>query len=141
MSDSNSADDRLEQGMRTISKLFPPGTPGMPRFAYPEEIRAHWNQFSVATVMGDVWSRPQLDLKSRAMITIGALTALGRVEQLQAYIAAALNLGLTREQISEVILHMAVYAGFPAAIQGFSVANAVFESFDQADAEDADPPQ
>jgi 4-carboxymuconolactone decarboxylase len=127
---TDSTDERLQRGLRTIGQLFPPGTPGMPAFEYPPEILSHWREFSVTTVMGDVWGRPQLDLQSRAMVTIAALTALGRTSQLQAYIAGGLNVGLTREQISEVILHMSVYAGFPAAIQAFSVAADVFNSFD-----------
>ena len=128
---SDSIDPRLQRGIDTISELFPAGTPGMPRFEYPAEIQKHWNEFSVSTVMGDVWGRPQLDKKSRAMITIAALTALGRTDQLQAYVAGALNLGLDREQISEIILHMSIYAGFPAAIQAFGVAKTVFAEFDQ----------
>jgi len=132
---SDTSDPRLQRGIETIGELFPAGTPGMPKFEYPTEIQKHWNEFSVSTVMGDVWGRPQLDKKSRAMITIAALTALGRIDQLQAYIVGALNLGLDREQISEVILHMSIYAGFPAAIQAFGVAKTVFDKFDQAEDE------
>ena len=80
--------------------------------------------------MGDVWGREGLEAKDRAMITIGVLTALGKSEQLKAYIVGGLNLGLTREEICEIVLHISVYAGFPTAIQGFAVVNEVFDELD-----------
>ncbi len=125
-------DERMKRGMMTALKLFTPGSPGAPQFKYPEEIAADWNQFSISTVMGDVWGRPGLEAKDRAMITIGVLTALNKPEQLQAHITGGLNLGLSREEICEIILHISVYAGFPTAIQGFAVANQVFDALDEA---------
>lgn len=130
---ADAPDDRLKQGMQTAAKLFPPSPAGSsPRFLYPPEIAADWNSFSVSTVLGDVWSRPGLDLKYRSMISIAALTALNKPEQLRAYIVAGLNLGLTRGEVCEIIFQMAVYAGFPTAIQGFTVANEVFQDLDKA---------
>jgi 4-carboxymuconolactone decarboxylase len=123
-------DPRLARGMKTALELFPPGGAGAPSFRYPEEIAADWNQFSVSTVMGDVWGREGLEPKDRAKITIAVLAALGRPEQLKAYIAGGLNLGLTREEICEIVLHISVYAGFPAAIQGFAAVNEVFDARD-----------
>jgi 4-carboxymuconolactone decarboxylase len=82
--------------------------------------------------MGDVWGRPGLEPKDRAKLTIAVLTALDKPEQLKSYITGGLNLGLTREEICEVILHVSVYAGFPAAIQGFAAANEVFDAIDSA---------
>jgi len=125
-------DERLKQGMMNALKLFTPGSPGAPSFKYPKEIVEDWNQFSISTVMGDVWGRSGLEAKDRAMITIGVLTALGKPEQLQAYITGGLNLGLSREEVCEIILHISVYAGFPTAIQGFAVANKVFDALDEA---------
>ncbi len=129
---SNASDERLARALETAAKLFPPGAPGSPRFKYPPEIEADWNRFSLSTVIGDVWSRPGLELKQRSMVAIAALTALNKPEQLRAYITAGLNTGLTRSEVCEIILQLAVYAGFPAAIQGFAVANEVFEEFDRA---------
>ncbi|MDP6980133.1 MAG: carboxymuconolactone decarboxylase family protein [Myxococcota bacterium] len=126
-------DPRMAKGLMTALKLFKPGGAGPPKFTYPEEIASDWNEFSVSTVMGDVWGREGLDPKHRAMITIGVLAATSKPEQLKAYVAGGLNLGLTREEICEIILHISVYAGFPAAIQGFAVANEVFEQVDAAD--------
>lgn len=68
-----------------------------------------------------------LDLRSREIATIAALTALGNAEpQLKVHIAAGLNVGLTQEEITEAIMQMAVYAGFPAALNGLFAARAVF---------------
>ncbi len=120
-------DPRMAKGLVTALKLFKPGSPGAPSFKYPKEIADDWNQFSVSTVMGDVWGREGLATKDRAMITIGVLTAMAKPEQLKAYIVGGLNLGLSREEICEIILHTSVYAGFPAAIQGFGAVKEVFD--------------
>jgi len=124
-------DERMVKGIGTALKLFPPGKSSPPSFQYPKEIVDDWNQFSVSTVMGDVWGREGLELKDRAKITLGVLAAMGKLEQLKAYVVGALNLGLTREEICEIILQIAVYAGFPTAIQGFAVASEVFDALDE----------
>jgi 4-carboxymuconolactone decarboxylase len=126
-------DPRVAKGMVTALKLFKPGSPGgPPSFKYPKEIAEDWNQFSLSTVMGDVWGRDGLVAIDRAKITIGVLAATGKLEQLKAYVVGGLNLGLTRKEICEIILHISVYAGFPAAIQGFAVANEVFDELDES---------
>lgn len=129
-------DDRFARGIATAMDLFS-GSPTLPRFPVPDEIDADWNGFSVSTVMGDVWSRPGLDAKHRSMITIALLTATHKPEQLKAYVSIGLNQGLTRSQICEVILHTSVYAGFPAAIEGFRIASKVFGEYDAAATPDA----
>lgn len=76
---------------------------------------------------GDIYSRPGLDLKSRELAVVAALTALGNAApQLKVHIQGALNVGCTREEIVEVIMQMAVYAGFPAALNGLFAAKEVF---------------
>jgi 4-carboxymuconolactone decarboxylase len=76
---------------------------------------------------GDVVSRPGLDLRSRELATVAALTALGNAQpQLKAHIGGALNAGCTPQEILEVIMQMAVYAGFPASLNGISAAREVF---------------
>lgn len=127
-------DERLARGMEVAAKLFPPGSPRAPAFKYPPEIEQDWGQFSLSTVFGDVWSRPGLGLRDRSMINIAVLTVLNKPEQLRAYITGGLNVGLTREEVCEIILQMAVYAGFPTAIEGFRIATEVFEKFDEASA-------
>ena len=76
---------------------------------------------------GDIYARPGLDLKNREIAVIAALTSLGNAEpQLKVHIAAALNVGCTREEIVEVIMQMGAYAGFPAALNGLFAAEEVF---------------
>lgn len=78
---------------------------------------------------GDVVSRPGLDLRSRELATVAALTALGNAQpQLKAHIGGALNAGCTPQEILEVIMQMAVYAGFPASLNGISAAREVFNT-------------
>jgi 4-carboxymuconolactone decarboxylase len=78
---------------------------------------------------GDIYTRPGLDLKSREIATIAALTAMGNAQpQLKVHIQAALNVGCTREEIVEVVIQMAVYAGFPAALNGMTAVKEVFAS-------------
>ena len=80
--------------------------------------------------MGDVWSRPGLDIKSRSMITVAALTALHRPEELRVHVRGALNLGISRQEICEIIMHMAIYGGFPVALEGLRIASEVFQEVD-----------
>ena len=96
--------------------------------------RKEENSFT-STVM-----RPGLDLKSREMINVAALTALGNAEpQLKFHIKGALNVGCSKEEIVEVIIQMAVYAGFPAALNGMQAAGEVFrERAMEANAQPAD---
>lgn len=76
---------------------------------------------------GDVVSRPQLDLRTRELATVAALTALGTAgPQLRSHIKGALNAGCAPREIVEVILQMSVYAGFPAALNGVAAAREVF---------------
>ncbi len=83
---------------------------------------------------GTVWARPGLGLRERSLITIAALTALGRTHELKLHIGAGLRHGLTREEIREALLHLAVYAGMPAAVDSFRVAQEVFQEMEQGQA-------
>lgn len=129
---ANAPEDRFTKGMETLAKAFPLGSTAMPSLRYPPEIELEWGRFSVATALGDVWSRPGLDLKSRAMIAIAALAALNKPAALKAYVLAGLKQGLTRSEVCEIIFQMSIYAGFPAAIEAFGHAQELFEQIDQA---------
>ncbi|MDE2287805.1 MAG: carboxymuconolactone decarboxylase family protein [Burkholderiales bacterium] len=82
---------------------------------------------------GDIYSRPGLDLKARELAVVAALTALGNAApQLKVHLHGALNVGCSRQEIVEVLMQMAVYAGFPAALNGLFAAREVFEARDAA---------
>ncbi|UMX86281.1 carboxymuconolactone decarboxylase family protein [Klebsiella pneumoniae] len=90
------------------------------------DIAPDFARYLIEFPFGDIYARPGLDLRSREIATIAALTALGNAEpQLKVHIAAGLNVGLTQEEITEAIMQMAVYAGFPAALNGLFAARAV----------------
>lgn len=75
---------------------------------------------------GDVWGRPGLERAQRSLITLALLTALNRPHELRVHVVGALRNGLTQEQIVEVIIHCAVYCGFPAALDAMRIAREVF---------------
>ncbi|HBK4603418.1 carboxymuconolactone decarboxylase family protein [Klebsiella michiganensis] len=92
-----------------------------------KDIAPDFARYLIEFPFGDIYARPGLDLRSREIATIAALTALGNAApQLKVHIAAGLNVGLTQEKITEVIMQMAVYAGFPAALNGLFAAKEVF---------------
>jgi 4-carboxymuconolactone decarboxylase len=76
---------------------------------------------------GEIWARPGLDRKTRSCITLAALVALGREEELAMHVRAALRVGLTPDEIKEVLLHSAIYCGVPAANGAFAVAQRVLD--------------
>ncbi|QMN56471.1 carboxymuconolactone decarboxylase family protein [Citrobacter freundii] len=94
-----------------------------------QDIAPDFAQYLIEFPFGDIYSRPGLDLRSREIATVAALTALGNAApQLKVHISAALHVGLTQDEIVEVIMQMAVYAGFPAALNGLFAAKEVFAS-------------
>jgi 4-carboxymuconolactone decarboxylase len=72
---------------------------------------------------GTVWQRPGLDLKTRSLITVAMLTALGKQHELKGHVRGAINNGATAAEIQEVLLHAAIYCGVPAAVEAFRTAN------------------
>lgn len=80
-------------------------------------------------VWGEVWTRPGLDIKTRSIITIAILAALNH-EELRLHLEAARNTGVSRDEITEILLHVAVYAGVPAANRAFKVAKDLYEEGD-----------
>jgi 4-carboxymuconolactone decarboxylase len=98
------------------------------------DIAPDFAKYLIEFPFGDIYSRPQLDLKSREIGVVAALTALGNAApQLKVHIHGALNVGCTREEVVEIIMQMAVYAGFPAALNGLAVAKEVFAECDSAE--------
>ena len=92
-----------------------------------KDIAPEFAQLLIEFPFGDIYSRPGLDLKSREIVVIAALTALGNATpQLKVHIHGALNVGCKKEEVVEIMMQMAVYAGFPAALNGLFAAKEVF---------------
>jgi 4-carboxymuconolactone decarboxylase len=88
-------------------------------FANADDFSLPLQEFVTRNAWGSVWQRGGLDLKTRSLITLSMLTALGRSEELKGHVRGALNNGATPEEIREVLLHATVYCGFPLAIDAF----------------------
>jgi 4-carboxymuconolactone decarboxylase len=118
-------DTRYDRGLATMRTIFGPGIDAaLDNLAATSPALAHClAEFPFA----DIYPRPGLDLKTREMITVTALTVLGYAQpELKDHIRGALNVGCTQDEILEIILQMAVYAGFPAALEAIKAAAAVF---------------
>lgn len=119
------SDERYERGLRTLGQIN--GVDGQAIIDKLADIAPDFGRFLVEFPFGDLYSRPGLDLKSREIATIAALTVMANAApQLKAHIRAGLNVGLTQTEIVETIMQMAVYGGFPAAINGLYAAREVF---------------
>ena len=106
-----------EQGERVVEAL--------------KDISPDFADLLIEFPFGDVYSRPGLDLKSREIATVAALTAMGTATpQLKVHVHGALNVGCSPKEIIEVMIQTAVYAGFPAALNGLFVAKEVFNERD-----------
>ena len=96
-----------------------------------ESISPDLARLCIEYPLGDIYSRPGLDIKKREVATIAALTVLGNTKpQLAIHIKAALRIGLTREEILEIILQMSIFSGFPSAINATLTVKEVFDSID-----------
>lgn len=95
------------------------------------DISPDFAELLIEFPFGDVYSRSGLDIKSREIATVAALTAMGTAApQLKVHLHGALNVGCSRQEIIEVMIQMAVYAGFPAALNGLFLAKDVFNELD-----------
>ena len=117
--------DRRARGEKTIADIT--GADGRKVVDSLCDIAPELGEWIVDFAYGDVFSRPGLSLCTRELTTISALTAMGNAQpQLKVHIDGALNVGCKPEEIVEVILQMAVYAGFPSALNGIGAAREVF---------------
>jgi 4-carboxymuconolactone decarboxylase len=85
---------------------------------------------TVEYLFGDIWTRPGLELRERSMITITTLTVLARNPELKTHLRGALNAGISREKITEIMIHLAHYAGWPIAVNGLRIARELFDELD-----------
>lgn len=119
MSDS----DSLEKGKAIMARLR--GTEASPP-SPSEELFPDMREMSVKHLFGEVWSRPGLALRDRSMITVAVLMALARTEELKFHMRGALNNGVSREELLEMIMHISHYAGWPTGASAMRVAKEIF---------------
>ena len=93
-----------------------------------QEVAPKLAEITAATLFGDVWERPGLSKRDRSLITVATLIALYRTGQLPGHINRALDNGVTKEEIGELVAHIAFYAGVPTAAQAAGIIKEVFDS-------------
>lgn len=122
---------RYERGKKALADID--GEAGENVISALSDIAPDFARYLIEFPFGDIYSRPGLGLREREIATIAALTALGNaIPQLKVHIGAGLNVGLSREEVVEIIMQMAVYAGFPAALNGLMAAKEVFAADGEA---------
>jgi 4-carboxymuconolactone decarboxylase len=123
--DKTPSDERFERGARALASID--GHAGQKVVDALADVAPDFARHLIEFPFGDIYSRPGLDLRAREIATIAALAAMGNAApQLKVHIEAGLNVGLTREEVVEILMQMAVYAGFPAALNGLFAAKEVF---------------
>lgn len=117
--------ERYQRGWEKFKELY--GEGGESVIESLKNFVPDFAQLVIEFSFGDIYSRPGLDMKSREIAVVAALTALGNAApQLKVHIHGALNVGCTKQEIMEIMMHMAVFAGFPAALNGLFAAKEVF---------------
>ncbi len=112
-------DERTQKALETAGKLF---GGDLPKTGAPEAF----GQASFGHVYGEIWTRDGLDLKTRSLITVAALVATNKPDELRIHLKGALNIGWTREELTELMLHLSYYTGFPNGIEGAKVLEELF---------------
>jgi 4-carboxymuconolactone decarboxylase len=127
-------EERHEQGMAVRRGVL--GDAHVDRaVANTTDLTEAFQDFITRYAWGDVWARPGLDRRTRSIVTLAALTALGAENEIAMHVRAAVGNGLTPAEISEVLLHTAVYSGLPKANAAFAIAQEVLAEMDVAEAQ------
>lgn len=120
-------DLRFEKGLELLNSID--GEAGHQVINSLQDICPDLAEMTIAFPFGDIYSREGLDLRSREIATVAALTAMGScLPQLKVHLNAALNVGVTENELKEIIIQMAGYAGFPAALNGMFMLKEVLAS-------------
>lgn len=124
------SDDSLEIGLGVRREVL--GDAHVDRaIAATTDFTRDFQEYITENVWGDIWSRPGLDRKTRSMLTIALMAALGRHEEFQLHIRATANTGVTREEVSEILLQVGAYAGVPTANSAYKLAADVYAMMDK----------
>ena len=122
--------ERFESGKRVRGEVL--GSAHVARTAKNRTpFNAEFQDFLMEYAWGSIWARPGLDHKQRSMITIAMLVAMGRMEELKLHIRATANTGVSRDEVKEIMMHAAIYAGVPAAFGAFNLAAQIFAEMDK----------
>lgn len=120
-------DAAFEKGLAKRTQVM--GQPFVDKaFAGASDFTLPMQHHITRAAWGDTWQRDGLDLKTRSLITVAMLTALGKTHELKGHVRGALNNGVTKEELQEVLLHAAIYCGVPTAVEGFRVAAEVVDA-------------
>jgi len=123
--------ERYQRGWQKLKEID--GEAGERVIESLRDIAPDFAKYIIEFPFGDIYSRPALDLKSREIAVVAALTALGNATpQLKVHIQGALNVGCSKQEVVEIIMQIAVYAGFPAALNGLFAAKEVFAEREDA---------
>ncbi len=122
MDDDLTEDDLLARGRVVQAQLWPHVGTGKTGDFPAARLAPDFFEYVARSAFGMLWARPGLALRDRSLVTVAQLAALGRPQELRAHLAGARNLGISREEIVEVLMATAVYAGVPAAVEALGVA-------------------
>jgi len=95
--------------------------------AAADEFNRHWQEYVTKHCWGAVWTRPGLDRRTRSMLNLAMLGAMGRGNELKLHLRGAITNGVTKDEIAEIFLQVGAYAGAPCALEAFKVAKEVFD--------------
>jgi alkylhydroperoxidase/carboxymuconolactone decarboxylase family protein YurZ len=116
------SDERRQAGREIQGQLWPATRTG-PTGQFPAaKLAPDYFDHVLQSAFGDIWTRQGLPVRDRSMITVAVLAALGQTEELKAHLAGARNVGISREEIVEILMHISIYAGVPAAGSALRVA-------------------
>jgi 4-carboxymuconolactone decarboxylase len=124
------SDERYERGM-DVRRAVLGGAHVDRATAAATDFTRDFQEFITRYAWGEVWARPGLDRRTRSLLTIAMMAALGRWDELRLHIRATRNTGVTREEVREVLLQVGVYAGVPAANSAYHHAAAVYREMDE----------
>jgi 4-carboxymuconolactone decarboxylase len=123
---TDSSDSRYEAGMKVRTEVL--GAEHVARAqARLTPLDADFQRYITETAWGMVWTRPDLDRRTRSLVTIALLAGLGRAEELELHFRASTRIGVDPKEIAEVLMHVAVYAGVPAANRAFALAKSILD--------------
>jgi 4-carboxymuconolactone decarboxylase len=122
-------DESYEKGQELMKQMF--GEVAERIAKETTDFTQPLSDYATRTCFGDVWQRPDLDHKTRSMLTLAMLTALGQQNQIKVHVAGAISNGVTKEEIREILVHSIIYCGLPRAVDAFSAANEVLANMEQ----------